>query len=451
MNSSRTFIGTLAAGMILFCGAAAGIAQVSPAEITSPRLKTLQQTHLTQLVALNRKITALKFPFPFALGRYVGLDPKEQAGADARGLEFVSFHERVVLKIGGNYNAAYNADRLTQNQRADRIFHEVVMPVLQVVSQEIPTDVNCDAIGFEIAYHVRRQTRNSDYEGKEILALVLDRAEAFADFSKAGDTDWQEILNRSEVYLNGEEFGLALGARDSINLEALDRGALPRSASAPQVIGQSASGRESRWWPMRGDTLSSSLDSGAQTGSVAKLPAAGSSRASAGAQPQRQASPATATPADVERLQAKYQSQLDALAKEGLAKLHFVEYSPPSFAVFQNRVVLQLTLRNPLRFERNAGSIYKRAAQSFDLFLAPQLKDLLEKIPAGADFNVLDITVLDQFDSKPAAGSEAVEFVCPLNGLRQFANAEITNQQLINESVVLVNGVRIALNLQLVE
>jgi len=30
-------------------------------------------------------------------------------------------------------------------------------------------------------------------------------------------------------------------------------------------------------------------------------------------------------------------------------------------------------------------------------------------------------------------------------------NAEITNQQLLDQSVILVNGVRIALNLQLVE
>jgi hypothetical protein len=35
--------------------------------------------------------------------------------------------------------------------------------------------------------------------------------------------------------------------------------------------------------------------------------------------------------------------------------------------------------------------------------------------------------------------------------LRQFADAEITNQDLINQSAVLVNGIRIALNLQQVE
>jgi hypothetical protein len=47
--------------------------------------------------------------------------------------------------------------------------------------------------------------------------------------------------------------------------------------------------------------------------------------------------------------------------------------------------------------------------------------------------------------------AEAIEFICPRGRLKQFVNAEITNQQLLDQSVILVNGVRIALNLQLVE
>jgi hypothetical protein len=35
--------------------------------------------------------------------------------------------------------------------------------------------------------------------------------------------------------------------------------------------------------------------------------------------------------------------------------------------------------------------------------------------------------------------------------MRSFVDDEITSQDLINQSIVLVNGVRIALNLQLVE
>jgi FtsZ-interacting cell division protein YlmF len=41
--------------------------------------------------------------------------------------------------------------------------------------------------------------------------------------------------------------------------------------------------------------------------------------------------------------------------------------------------------------------------------------------------------------------------VFSLQLLRQFTEAQVTNQELINRSIVLVNGVRIALNLQQVE
>ena len=150
-------------------------------------------------------------------------------------------------------------------------------------------------------------------------------------------------------------------------------------------------------------------------------------------------------------MQAKYQSQLDALTKDGLAHYHFVSYAPASLGLFHSQVYLQLTLRNPALFDKNSTSIYKRAAQSFDLFLAPQLKGLLAKIPLGPEVAGVDVTVLDEFTRSTSASSEALEFICPLNPLRHFADADITNQDLIQQSIVLVNGVRVALNLQQVE
>jgi hypothetical protein len=158
-----------------------------------------------------------------------------------------------------------------------------------------------------------------------------------------------------------------------------------------------------------------------------------------------------ASPADAERLQAQFQPQLDTLAGLGKADFHFVDYAPPSFVLYQNEVLLQLTLRNTLPFSQDSSSIYKRAAQSFDLFLARELKEILEKAPADASFDGYDITVLNQLGSDATASSEAIEYISPRRVLHQFVNAEITNQQLIDQSVVLVNGVRIALNLQLVE
>ncbi len=119
--------------------------------------------------------------------------------------------------------------------------------------------------------------------------------------------------------------------------------------------------------------------------------------------------------------------------------------------VFRDRLALQVTLRNSIQFGPMKGSIYKRAAQSFDLFLAPQLKDLSDRISPDVEFQFFDFSVLNKLSPGAKGSSEAIEFICPRSALKQFVNAEITNQQLLDQSVILVNGVRIALNLQLVE
>ena len=81
----------------------------------------------------------------------------------------------------------------------------------------------------------------------------------------------------------------------------------------------------------------------------------------------------------------------------------------------------------------------------------PHLKPLLARIPADPEIEGLDAPVLDQLASKSRPSFEAVDFVCPLKPLRQFEDAEITNQDVINQSAVLVNGARIVLDRQQVE
>lgn len=453
----------LAAVALLLAGTYGTSAQVSPAEIPNPRLKSAEEAYLPQLKTLNHDIASLKFPYPFQLSRYVGLDPLKQAAMDTRGLEFVYYQKQLLLKVSGNYNAAYSAEQLTDNERAGRTFTDVILPVLQVLMQEIPPDVTCDGIGFEIAYHVRSANHNFDYEGKEILVVVFDRTDAFA-FPSANGADRQEILNRSPVYLNGMDFGLAVGEKDALNVEALAR-SVPRQPPSVPVTAAEAANIRARLAASNPsllpaysehDSAPSASPPAIQPGSSAKRVATSAAPTAARAASAAPASPADPPPApptqaDIERLQSHYQSQLDALAKIGAEKFHFVSYAPPSFEVFRNRIVLQVSLRNTLHFVKDSTSIYKRAAQSFDLFLAAKLKDLVDQIPADTSFESLDISVLNQLFPEPHPSSEAVEFICPLKALRQFVDADITNQQLLDQSVVLVNGERIALNLQLVE
>lgn len=441
----QTIFLAMGLGMI-FCTAPL-FAQVSPQEILNPDLRALEQSYFPQLKALNQSIAKTEFPFPFYLSRFVGLDPTQQAASDSRGLEFVRFQGRVILKVTGNYNAAYDAARLTQNERAAATFRTIVLPILEQVAAVLPHDIACDGIGFEISHHTRTRDRSYDYEGKEILVVVLDREDAWALSRASADSDRQEILNRSKVYLSGNDFGLSLSDRDPLNVQELPRSIPPRPEAVPMARSSAAPGPSSvpKSNPLP-PPASPAVAAPADAVSAGANPAPPSPKA---ADPQ----PPTPLPtqADADRLGEKYQSQLAVLAKEGAAKFHFVGYAPPAFVVFRDQMMLQMTLRNSIPFGPAKGSIYKRAAQSFDLFLAPQLKDLSDKVPPDLEFQLFDFSVLNKFSPGTKETSEAIEFICPRTALKQFVNAEITNQQLLDQSVILVNGVRIALNLQLVE
>lgn len=421
---------------------AAALAQVSPAEITNSRLKRAEQTYFEQLVALNRAISRTKLPFPFALERYVGLDPKQQIGADQRGLEFIHFQKRLVLKISGDYNAAFSARLLTQNQRANRVLDDVVVPILRLLPQYFSPQSDFDGIGFEVGYHVRTDNSGYAYEGKEVLSIVFDKADAFQYAQAPQDSARQEMLDRSQVYVDGNAFGLMLGMRDAVPVDEEEKEAEPPPAAPPAAVAAATPAASTS----SGGRFS--LDQGLP--SNLRLPGG---QASAPPPQGRELVLATtaATPADADALQKKYQAQLQALDQAGRAHDHFVDYAPPSFVVFRKQIYLQLTLRNPAVFDPHATSIYKRAAQSFDLFLAPRLKALLAQVPDDAAIAGVDVTVLTEFAAHAGSSSEAIEFACPMALLRQFTDAEITNQDLVNQSVVLVNGVRIALDLQRVE
>jgi hypothetical protein len=436
----------LAIGLAMSFSASAASGQVSPSEILNPDLKALEESYFQQLKTLNQSIARTKFPFPFYLSRLVGLDPAQQPEADSRGLEFVRFQDRVILKVTGNYNAAYDTARLTQNERLAATFRSVVLPVLEQVTAALPHDLPCDGIGFEISHHAHTRDRSYDYEGKEILVVVLDRDDAWALSRASADAERQDVVNRSKVYVSGIEFGLSLTERDPLNVQALPRSVPAKPDATSTARSSTAAGRSS--------LLRSNLSLPSASAVVSPPVGAVSESANPTLPSPKAADPPPPTPptqADAERLSEKYQSQLSAMAKEGVTKYHFVEYAPPTFMVFHDQLALQMTLRNSIQFGPAKGSIYKRAAQSFDLFLAPQLKDLSDKVSPDLEFQLFDFSVLNKLSPGAKGTSEAIEFICPRTALKQFVNAEITNQQFLDQSVVLVNGVRIALNLQLVE
>jgi hypothetical protein len=435
----RAYLCAVALIVLLLTSSMAG-AQISPNEIRDPELKALEKQYFSELKSLNQTIARMHFPFPLYISKYVGLEPAKQAEADSRGLEFVKFQDRTVLKITGNYNAAYDANRFTRNERAARTFEDVLLPILAKVTQTISPDIACDAIGFEVSYHTRTNDKSADYEGKEILVVVIGLKNAFRLSQATNDKDRQEILNESQIFLGGKEFGLSLVDKDPLVVETLPRTKSVKPDATSSAASSASVNRLSRTNP--------NLLPGSSTGSADPLGAGASSTKL----DLSKAKP-PATPADAEKLQAEYKQQLEALSVLGQSKFQFVDYDPPAFVVVNKDLALQMTLRNPLHFDAEKSSLYKRTAQTFDLFLAPKLKDILDASPEQASFDVYDFSVVNLFSSLMGGKerSEAVEFIVPKTVARKFVDADITNQELIDRSQVVVNGVRIALNLQLVE
>lgn len=426
-NRSFTRVHLFATLAIVVLAASSAFAQVSPLEISNPKLRFAEQEYLPQLQYLQHTIGETQFPLPFVLTRYVGLDPARQASMDPRGLEFVYFQNRMLLKTSGFYTAAFNSDQLSQNERASRTFQEVIVPILRLVEDQLSLNVKCDGVGFEIAYHVRAARNSSDFEGREILAVVLERADAIALASASGNEQRQIILNRSGVYVDAKPFRLSLGQKDPLNEQMFAEAGQAMSASPASPAGVRDSMPSPRFMP-------------ASTSNTSHLATAADSN-SAGSPPR--------SAADVDRLQAQYQPQIDALQKENGAQFHLVDYAPPSFALYHKQLVLQLTLRNPAAFEKSTSSIYKRAARTFDLFLAPELKALVPKVPVD-QVEQLEFSILNNLGNEKD-GSEAIEFICPAKSIQSFVEDGITSQELIDQSLVLVNGVRINLHLELVE
>ncbi len=398
--------------------------QVSPDEIQDPRAKAAEEKYLVQLQSLQRAIGTTRFPYTFRLARYLKAKPGQKEASDSSGIEFVSFQDQIVLKISGIYKAAFDSDKLSRNQRASQTFQDAVVPILRIVKQKIPQSADYDSIGFEIIYEIHDNSKGYDREGKEVLTAVFSRDVAFAYTGTVATAERQRMLNRSDIFVNGEAWGLALGQRDPLVVEALERSA-PRQADEA-VASESSSAVQVD--VASGASLTPAVSVTQPVNVTQSLP----------------------TFADAMRLQKEFQAQLDAIAKEHGAELHLAEGSAPLFEIAGDRTLLHFTLRNTLSFDRGASSIYKRAAQSFDLFLAPELRGFSRRLPANHEYDAIEFSLLSRAGSEQAS-NETIDYICPLLPLHDFVANKITSQELINQSVVLVNGVRIGLNLQLVE
>jgi hypothetical protein len=411
----------LLAGGIVLAASSWALGQVSPTEVVNPRAKADEQKYLPQLVSLQRAIGTAQFPFTFRLARYLDAKPGQRAALDSNGIEFVYFQQHVVLKVSGFYRVAFDSIQLNQNARARQTFEQAVMPVLRLVTQQVPKNYDYDGLGFEILYDARDKSGAYDYEGHEVLTAVFGRDDAFALAQATTVAARQEILNRSNVFVNGKEFGLALEQSDPLDVQALQRSVAPQDEQWSSSVSDSAA----RAWAASEPTITPAV-SRTQLREISK--------------PSE----------DSTLLRAQTQMQAAVVDIEQGAKPQLESLSPPALETSGDQKLLHFVMQNTLLFEKSSTSIYKRAAQSFDLFLAPELKDISKKLPPDARYDALAFSVLNHFGSDQNS-AETIEYICPMDSMRSFVENKITTQDLINKSTVLVNGVRIGLDLARVE
>ena len=150
-------------------------------------------------------------------------------------------------------------------------------------------------------------------------------------------------------------------------------------------------------------------------------------------------------------VQLSNQPWVDSIVKELEPQAHFVAYAPPKFVAFRQGIYLELSLNSTLPVSA-AGSRYKLAAMAFDDHVAHLVRPLMSYFKDSKDFDGIGFSTNIHLAGKSApAVSEAVEFFFPLASLRCYEKYDCTGQQLLDAGTVLINGERVALDLQIAE
>jgi hypothetical protein len=414
--------------MVVTSGARAQV--LTPAEIKDPDLRSLQQQYINDLRVVGQDIQALPLKYRFYLSRKLDLDQSEQEHADQRSIRFDRYHGQTVLAITGNYYAAY-PEKIAADQRARNTFLAVVMPILKSEVPRFQANHQVQGYALEISHHVLGNVMGVAVERPENLMVYLPQSGALQLLGSRDENVQQAGLMQGQIFLNAQPINIWLNGEGpqpapgtDANLSFTERAQPPAGTQVTQT----------------GDGSSGQLAPG-----IVATPAAKPNDVAVA--PARDTSPqALAT------LQASNQEAMAKLVKELDPQAHFVAYAAQSFVAFRQGTYLELSLNTTLP-ESAVGSRYKLAAMAFDDHVAHLIRPTLAYFKEEARFDGISFstTVHLAGRSPAAAKTEAVEFFFPFAALRCYEKYDCTGQQLIDTGVVLVNGERVALDLQVAE
>jgi hypothetical protein len=407
--------------------------QVLPsAEIKEPDLAALQERNMDDLKQLGGDILKLPTDYPFYLSRKLDLDESKQKWADQRSIQFDRYKDKVVLKITGNYFAAYSADQMNSDQRARQTFLQIISPILEDAVSHFQKNASLQAYAFEVSHHVLAKVGSVRVERPENVVVILPQAAAIRLVSAKDDSTRQAALLQGEVFVNAKPATIWLSgegpqlAQEAPPEDPSTAAPSPATASAGVVHGEQDI-----------DKLPSPV----------RLPTLEPAKPAEPPQPPRDTSP----PA-LASLQSALQPILDGMVKELAPQAHFVSYASPSFIAFRSGVYLELSINTTLA-EPPTASRYRLAALAFDDHVAHLIRPVLGYFKDDSRFDGVGFASTLHLANKTGASSnsQAVEFFFPFAALRCYARYDCTGQQLIEAGTVLINGERVSLDLQIAE
>ena len=415
---------------------------VSPAEIKDPALRALQQQYMDDLSRAGEDILAIHFDYPFYLSRKLDLDQAQQQIADQSSIRFDSYNGKTVLAITGNYYAAYSAKKISPGQRARSTFLNVVMPILKAAVPRFQNNQHVQGFAVEISHHIMGKVMGVSMERPENLMVFLPRNGALKLLIAKDETARQAALLQGEVFLNAQPISIWLN--DSVLPPAVDANAVSNSNSNSNDHADETSAT------VKSDPTQTGAEIVSGTNANRPLPSPTSAPLTP-LKPKEPPPPRDTSSQALSALQLSNQPVVDQIVKELEPQAHFVVYAPPKFVAFRQGIYLELSLNSTLPVSA-AGSRYKLAATAFDDHLAHLIRPLLAYFKDAQEFDGIGFSTTIHLAGKSAAGtSEAVEFFFPLSSLRCYEKYDCTGQQLLDAGTVLINGERVALDLQIAE
>ena len=406
---------------------------VSTVEIGDPALRALQQTSFNDLKTVGKSITAYPFAFPFYLSRALDIDEKVQKRSDQHSIRFEHYNGTTIIAISGNYYGAYASDKFNEEQRARRTFLDVVEPIMKAVVPTFEGNVAVQGYAVEVSHHVITRTMGMPIERSENLMVYFPQAAAVKLVNAQNNLAQQGALLDADILLNAKQLNIWLTDEELPSAKepapsTLDVSGTTASPAVARVVDKAPETPKHET-----DVVANQLDP---------------KPASPPPQLVRDSSPAA-----LAALQSSIQGVSNHMLKELEPEARFVTYAPPAFVPFHHQVYLELSMTTALT-ESPDSSRYKLAALAFDEHISPLIRRVLTYFPGNQSFDGISFSTTVRGRTKPgtpAAKPLSVEFFFPIESLRRYESYDCTGQQLINEGIVLINGERAGLDLEVAQ